>query len=258
MDCRRAGHLLSRRCADSDPTSSQASRSSAASAPRRADRRSSRSSGRATPPARAGASTSARRHAHLRDHARTARTSSSIPATRSTPTARSTPTEAAGRRIWKNLVTDGKAKVAETLDEFRGNYEYNLLDENVRAFNAEVPMFAQWDDHEVTNNWSPAKSLGAPRPARYAENRVAAARARARRALPRIHADPPIPAERGRIYRKIAYGPLLDVFFLDMRSYRGPNTANTQATDGPETVFLGREQLAWLKRELSPRARPGR
>ena len=27
----------------------------------------------------------------------------------------------------------------------------------------------------------------------------------------------------GRIYRKISYGPLLDVFLLDMRSYRGPN-----------------------------------
>ena len=28
------------------------------------------------------------------------------------------------------------------------------------------------------------------------------------------------PAEPGRIYRKISYGPLLDVFLLDMRSYR--------------------------------------
>jgi alkaline phosphatase D len=61
--------------------------------------------------------------------------------------------------VWKNLVTEDKAKVAETIDEFRGNYKYNLLDRNVRAFNAEVPMLAQWDDHEVTNNWSPSKSL---------------------------------------------------------------------------------------------------
>ena len=33
-----------------------------------------------------------------------------------------------------------------------GNYKYNLLDENFRAFHAQVPMFAQWDDHEVTND----------------------------------------------------------------------------------------------------------
>ncbi|HEX2726970.1 MAG TPA: alkaline phosphatase D family protein, partial [Beijerinckiaceae bacterium] len=37
---------------------------------------------------------------------------------------------------------------------------------------------------------------------------------------------------------------------IDMRSYRGPNTDNAQAEPGPETVFLGAEQLAWLKREL--------
>ena len=43
--------------------------------------------------------------------------------------------------VWKNVVTEEKSKVAETLAEFRGNYNYNLLDPNVRAFNAEVPMF---------------------------------------------------------------------------------------------------------------------
>ena len=36
--------------------------------------------------------------------------------------------------------------------------------------------------------------------------------------------------------------PLLDIFFLDMRSYRGPNTDNRQSeTTGPDTVFLGRD-----------------
>ena len=31
--------------------------------------------------------------------------------------------------VWPNIVHDEKAKVAETLAEFRGNYKYNLLDE---------------------------------------------------------------------------------------------------------------------------------
>ena len=57
--------------------------------------------------------------------------------------------------IWKNITTPEKGKVAETLAEFRGNYVYNLMDEHVRAFNAEVPQYFQWDDHEVTNNWFP-------------------------------------------------------------------------------------------------------
>src|SRR5262245_17820237 len=34
--------------------------------------------------------------------------------------------------VWKNLTTPEKSKVAETLDEFRGNYRYNLMDENLR------------------------------------------------------------------------------------------------------------------------------
>jgi len=57
--------------------------------------------------------------------------------------------------VWRNLVTEEKSRVAETLADYRGNYKYNLLDRNLRAFNAEVPTFAQWDDHEVTNDWWP-------------------------------------------------------------------------------------------------------
>ena len=45
---------------------------------------------------------------------------------------------------WKNLMIDEKAKVAETLAEFRGQYKYNLMDKHVLAFNAQVPMLAQW------------------------------------------------------------------------------------------------------------------
>ena len=56
--------------------------------------------------------------------------------------------------------------------------------------------------------------------------------------------------EPGRIYRKIAYAPLLDVFMLDMRSYRGPNSENNDGSYGPASHFLGPRQVAWLKREL--------
>src|SRR5262245_11383731 len=52
--------------------------------------------------------------------------------------------------IWRNVVTKEKSVVAHSLEQFRGNYKYNLLDENFRAFHANVPMLAQWDDHEET------------------------------------------------------------------------------------------------------------
>src|SRR5262245_56105069 len=36
--------------------------------------------------------------------------------------------------VWRNLVTESKSKVAETLDDFRGQYRYNLLDEHLSSF----------------------------------------------------------------------------------------------------------------------------
>jgi alkaline phosphatase D len=57
-------------------------------------------------------------------------------------------------------------------------------------------------------------------------------------------------AEAGRVYRKISYGPMLDVFMLDMRSYRGPNGEGKEDSYGPSAYFLGPQQMAWLKREL--------
>jgi alkaline phosphatase D len=55
---------------------------------------------------------------------------------------------------------------------------------------------------------------------------------------------------REAIYRSCAYGPLLELFALDLRSYRGPNSTNRQSAPGAGTVHLGPRQLDWLKRGL--------
>ncbi|MFV8816662.1 alkaline phosphatase D family protein [Haliea sp. E17] len=151
---------------------------------------------------------------------------------------------------WTNIVTPEVSKAAETLDEFRGRYKYNLMDDNVRRFYAQVPVISQWDDHEVVNNWSDAKSLAAD--PRYTEKNVPLLIARASQAFfeyspLRRHDE----EEAERIYRKLSYGSLLDVFVLDMRSYRGPNTGNRQTQEGPETAFLGDPQIDWLLDALS-------
>lgn len=151
---------------------------------------------------------------------------------------------------WVNAVlTDEKRKVAETLDEFRGQWKYNMMDTHVLAFNAEVPMFAQWDDHEVVDNWSPSKDLIGDD--RYTVKSVPLLAARANRAFQEMMPIRANPAEPGRVYRKIAYGPLLDVFFLDLRSYRGPNGPSMEYALTPESRLLGDQQVKWLKRELA-------
>jgi alkaline phosphatase D len=151
--------------------------------------------------------------------------------------------------IWRNLVEDGVGKVAESLDEFRGRWRYNLLDANVRSFNAHVPTYCQWDDHEVVDNWSPSKSLMEDN--RYTEKSVDKLVARSRRALHEMTPIRPNACEPGRIYRTVHYGPLLDVFMLDLRSYRGPNNAELETRLTADARILGEAQSRWLAQELT-------
>jgi alkaline phosphatase D len=149
-------------------------------------------------------------------------------------------------QTWRNIVTEEKSIVAHSLEQFRGNYKYNLLDHNLRAFNAQVPMLAQWDDHEVTNDWSP---VGTADETGYAEDGTSRLVASARRAFHEFMPIRAIPEQEGRVYRKIGYGPLLDVFLIDMRSYR--DSTWNKRDDRGDTFILGAVQLAWLKRELA-------
>ncbi|MBK1786427.1 alkaline phosphatase D family protein [Prauserella cavernicola] len=147
-------------------------------------------------------------------------------------------------RVWRNLMTPEKTKVAETLDEYRGQFAYNLLDENVRAFNAAVPSYVQWDDHEVTNNWYPGEILDLPE---YTEKRVDVL---ARRGFQAFHEWHPIDARAavdGRVYRSFSHGRHAEIFVLDMRSYKDANTSDKSE---PGHV-LGQRQANWLVRELA-------
>ncbi|MYR28794.1 MULTISPECIES: alkaline phosphatase D family protein, partial [unclassified Streptomyces] len=150
--------------------------------------------------------------------------------------------------VWRNLTTEAKSAVAQSLDEYRGAFRYNLLDAHLRRFNAQVPQITQWDDHEVRNNWYPGQILDDPL---YTEKRIDVLAARARRAFSEYFPIGTLPPgdPDGRVHRVLRHGPLLDVFVLDMRTYRDPNSRNRQVDD-PQGI-LGAHQLSWLKRELS-------
>jgi alkaline phosphatase D len=101
-----------------------------------------------------------------------------------------------------------------------------------------VPQINQWDDHEVTNNWYPGEILT---DARYTEKRVDVLAARAEQAYLEWL---PLGGTAAPIHRRIPYGPLLDVFVLDMRTVKDPNDGNTYAD--PNRGLLGRRQREWL------------
>ncbi len=155
--------------------------------------------------------------------------------------------ELADGKVWHNLVTEEKSKVAETLAEFRGNYRYSLLDPHVRRLYADTPVFVQWDDHEVLNNWWPGRQL--PTGVGYEVRDVNLLAARSKQAFfdyqpIRNHPD-------RQVYRRISRGPLCEIFFLDLRTYRGANGPNRQPERGPAADFMGSGQLEWLKGALS-------
>ncbi|MDQ0095600.1 alkaline phosphatase D family protein [Paeniglutamicibacter psychrophenolicus] len=153
--------------------------------------------------------------------------------------------------IWRNMLTEEVSKVAETLNEYRGRHRYNMMDANLRAMYAQVPVIAQWDDHETVNNWYPGEIFEDPR---YTVREVDTLAARGRRAWQEYMPIADVRAlrpgtgfEAARIYRQVRRGPHLDVFALDMRSHKGPNTAGLETR---QTALLGEEQLQWLIRSL--------
>ena len=149
--------------------------------------------------------------------------------------------------VWQNLMTEEKSKAAETLGEFRGNYRYPLLDPHVRRLYADTPVFVQWDDHEVLNNWWPGRQL--PSGVGYEVRDVNLLAARSKQAF--FEYQPITHHPDRQVYRRISRGPMCELFFLDLRSYRGPNGPNRQPVRGPEADFMGAAQLEWLKGALA-------
>ncbi len=150
---------------------------------------------------------------------------------------------------WKNVVTPAKSKVAESLEDYRGCYQYNLADDHMRRFIADVPQIVMWDDHEVRDNWYWERRQDTD--TRYREGSVAVLASRARQAFFEYNPLPVVGDDPERVYRSVPLGPLVEVFALDMRSYRGPNSPNRQAVLDDAAGLLGAPQLRWLKAALA-------
>lgn len=117
--------------------------------------------------------------------------------------------------------------VATTLEEYREKHRYNRADPHVQAFFRTASVYAIWDDHEVQNNFAgstePLMPVG-------------------RQAFVDYWPILPPDEEPGRLYRKLRWGKLLEIFILDTRQYRSDNGQ----LDGPEKTMLGPIQRRWL------------
>lgn len=136
------------------------------------------------------------------------------------------------------------------LDQLRDIYwkhwRYNRADGAFQAFLRQVPVYAQWDDHEVINDsgaswdhWNVDTLARDGYP-----NLVTAGRDAFFQYWP-IDRNP---EEPNRIYRSFSWGRDLDLFIADARSYRSRNDlADTLANN---KTMLGAAQLQWLKEGL--------
>ena len=119
----------------------------------------------------------------------------------------------------------------------RANWKYNHGDEKMQSFLSKVPIYVQWDDHEVTNNWWFGEILGEPL---YENDTVADDLVEAGlRALIEFN-----PINEAFMYRSQQFGKHLEIFFPDFRTYRAPNPDNINPSLAD---MMGDDQLNWLK-----------
>jgi alkaline phosphatase D len=141
-----------------------------------------------------------------------------------------------------DTIGEGEAK---TLSEYRQKYHLYLSDPYYRELRRLKPFINLSDDHEVFNDWgghvlSPSEVT------------------RKRAGLKAFHEYTPTPfdseseARFAQVYRKITYGPLIDMFVTDQRQFR-VDPCNFWANpwcDASKETMLGADQLEWLKKGL--------
>jgi len=133
-----------------------------------------------------------------------------------------------------------------TLADYRQRHAQYKTDEHLRRLHAAVPFIATWDDHEVANDaWSGGAENHQPdTEGAYADRKAAAHQA--------YFEWMPVRNEADKIYRKLRFGLLAELFMLDLRSYRSQQVAvGNGGTDDPNRTMTGAEQMSWLQNGLT-------
>ena len=113
---------------------------------------------------------------------------------------------------------------AKSVPEYWAKYKENRVDPFLQRLLATTSVVANWDDHEVTNDFR-----GPTEPLMPLGNRA-------------FHDYWPLSVGPERIYRSLRWGRELEVFVLDTRQYADP----LEASDGPAKTLLGEAQRAGL------------
>ena len=132
------------------------------------------------------------------------------------------------------------------LADYRQRYSTYRLDPSCRNVHQQYPFISVWDDHETANN---SYTLGADNHTQGAEGLWSDRKSYGQKAYDEwMPIRLPETGNPNKIWRKISYGNLVDIFMLDTRLYdrslQGGNTNDTSRH------LIGNEQMEWLKTEL--------
>ncbi len=141
-----------------------------------------------------------------------------------------------------------------TLAEYRARHAQYKTDADLQAAHAAFPWVVVLDDHEIDNNWAdevPQDPTNQP-PAVFLARRAAAFQAYYEN-MPLRRSSVPRGIDM-QLYRRLAFGDLLDLHVLDTRQYRSDQDQARRLD--PTRTILGGQQRAWVEGALAgPTAR---
>ena len=158
--------------------------------------------------------------------------------------------------------TAGTDTVATTVDDYRAKYRQARTDPDLRELHRLVPLVAQWDDHEVTDNYVGTLDSSGPDDG---DPRDSYDRARITAGHKAWHEYMPARSFRGRssdrTYRKLRLGRHAELFMLDSRAYRDDQPCGggslQPCDDAAPRQYLGATQLGSSRTACRPAARAG-
>ncbi len=133
------------------------------------------------------------------------------------------------------------------LSDYRMRHASYKLDEDSRKMHQNFAIVATWDDHESANNShrDGANNHSPSSEGDWGDRKIASHQAYYEWMPIRI----PDVNNEDRIWRKLNYGNLADIFVLDTRLY--DRDKQGEPYDDPNKKLLGPEQMQWLTEGLS-------
>ncbi len=131
-----------------------------------------------------------------------------------------------------------------SLADYRIRHGQYKTDPDLQAAHAQHPFIATWDDHEVADNqWKRGAENHEPSQGPWIPRKAHADQAY----YEWMPVRPTVTADNRHIYRRLAYGNLLELNMLDLRTYRDREAARfSPEADDPKRTIMGRRQMEWV------------